>query len=60
MLLIDLIVTLGLYLKPSIIQNDMRLLYYWFENACIQAQAETRVNKLLSASTENHKMGVIS
>lgn len=26
----------------------------------VQAQAETRVSKLLSTSTENHRMGIIS
>lgn len=56
MLSIDVIIMLDLYLKPSIIQKYLTLLYYWFKNACIQAQAETRVNKLLSASTENQKM----
>lgn len=60
MLSIDLIIILGLYVKPRIIQNDMRLLYYWFKNTCIQAQAGTRANKLLSASTENHKIMIIS
>ena len=60
MLSVDLIIMLGPYLKPSIIRNYMTLLYYWFENACIQAQAETRVSKLLSASTENQKVGIIS
>lgn len=60
MLSIDLIITLGLYLKPSVIQTYTTLLYYWFKNACIRAQAETKVSKLLSASTENHKMRIIS
>lgn len=58
--LMGLIITLALYVKPSINQNHIRLLYYLLENACIQAQAETRANKLLSTSTENHKMGKIS
>lgn len=60
MLSVDLIIMLDLYLKPSIIHNYMMLLYYWFENACMQAQAVTGVNKLLSASTENQKMGIIN
>lgn len=50
---------LGVCINASIVQNYMKLLYYWFENACIQAQAEIRVNKLLSTSTENHKTGII-
>lgn len=56
----DLITMLGLYLKPSITHDYVTLLYYWFENACMQAQAVTRVNKLLGASTENQKMGIIN
>lgn len=59
MLSIHLIIMLGVCINPSIVQNYMKLLYYWFENACIQAQAEIRVNKLLSTSTENHKTGII-
>lgn len=38
----------------------MRLLYYLLENACIQAQAKTRVSKVLTISTENHEIGIIS
>lgn len=60
MLSIDLTIVLGPYIKSNIIQNYMRPLHYLLENACIQAQAERKVNQLLSTSTENNEVGTIN